>query len=293
MPEDAVRFIADNMVGRLAKWLRILGYDTEYSPRWDDNELARRSRAEGRVLLTRDGELAQRQGLRSLLIESDAVEEQLAQVVTHCALSLDRSFSRCPVCNTTLDEAARHEAFGRVPPYVFATQKRFRLCPTCNQFFWQGTHWQRMRERIEELAQSVDFAQVEHCSIMPRDTMGLYQGESKLDSLQVARDIVDIAVARLASDTLLLDVREVTLIADYFLLCSGSTKRQLNAVTNHIVDSMKEQGVRPRQVEGTSDSGWQLLDYGDVIVHVMTPAIRELYDLEGLWKGAKTVIRIE
>ena len=128
---------------------------------------------------------------------------------------------------------------------------------------------------------------------MPKDITGSYQGGSKLDSLQVARGIVDIAVAKLASDILLLDVREVTLIADYFLICSGSTQRQLNAVTNDIVDGMKEQGIRPRHVEGTSDSGWQLLDYGDVIVHVMTPAIRALYDLEGLWKGAKTVIRIE
>ena len=97
----------------------------------------------------------------------------------------------------------------------------------------------------------------------------------------------------MASDILLLDVREVTLIADSFIICSGSTERQLKAVVSDIVDGMKEQGVRPRHVEGTSNSGWQLLDYGDVIVHVMTPAIRGLYDLEGLWKGAKTVIRIE
>ena len=115
----------------------------------------------------------------------------------------------------------------------------------------------------------------------------------KLDSLQVARDIVDIAVAKLASDILLLDVRELTLIADYFVICSGSTARQLNAVASDIVDGMKERGVRPRHVEGTSDSGWELIDYGDIIVHVMTPAIRGLYDLEGFWKGAQTVIRIE
>ena len=152
MPEDEERFIADNMVGRLARWLRILGYDTAFSPRWDDNELARRARAEGRILLTRDGELARRKGLKTLFIESGAVEAQLAQVVSACGLSLAHPFSRCPTCNTLLDEATRHEAFGCVPPYVFATQTRFRLCPACNQFYWRGTHWQHMRERIEQLS---------------------------------------------------------------------------------------------------------------------------------------------
>jgi ribosome-associated protein len=104
---------------------------------------------------------------------------------------------------------------------------------------------------------------------------------------------VDTAVARLAADTLLLDVRGLTLIADYFVICTGGTERQINAIVESIREDLKEQGVRALRVEGDSSSGWMLLDYSDVIVHVMTPAVRELYNLEGLWKEAKTVIRIE
>jgi ribosome-associated protein len=118
-------------------------------------------------------------------------------------------------------------------------------------------------------------------------------GERTLESNQVARAIVDTAVARLAADTLLLDVRGLTLIADYFVICTGSTERQVNAIVESIRTTLKEQGVRSNRVEGSGSSGWMLLDYSDVIVHAMTPAVRELYDLEGLWKEAKTVIRIE
>ena len=153
MPDTKIRFLADNMLGTLAKWLRILGYDTAYSPRWDDNELARIARAQGRLLLTRDLELTKRRGLRALLIESQCLEEQIAQVIRACGLGLDNPFSRCPTCNTSLEEASKHDAFGRVPPYVFATQDGFRLCPCCNQFYWRGTHWQRMRQEIARLTE--------------------------------------------------------------------------------------------------------------------------------------------
>ena len=144
-------FVVDGMLGRLAKWLRILGYDTQYSPDWDDNELARIARAEGRILLTRDLELSRRRGLRSLRIEGDLLEGQLAQVVRALGLELDRPFSRCAVCNTPLEKVAKHEAWGQVPPYVFQTQSQLYLCPECNRFYWPGTHWQHMREKLKAL----------------------------------------------------------------------------------------------------------------------------------------------
>lgn len=139
------------MLGTLAKWLRILGYDTLYSPELDDLEAVRLARLEGRVLLTRDTGLLRRKGLRSLFIESEVLQEQLAQVRQAFGLRFDQPFSRCPVCNTVLEEVPKHEAWGQVPPFVFQTQESFRLCPECNRFYWRGTHWQKMREQLEKL----------------------------------------------------------------------------------------------------------------------------------------------
>ena len=145
------RFLADSMLGTLAKWLRILGYDTTYQAQLDDNQLVRLARAEGRILLTRDTGFLKRKGLRRLLIESEVLEEQLAQVLQAFGLHADNPFSRCPVCNTVLEDVPKYEAWGQVPPFVFHTQERFRLCPECNRFYWRGTHWQRMLERMERL----------------------------------------------------------------------------------------------------------------------------------------------
>ena len=146
-----IRFLVDGMLGTLAKWLRIAGYDTAYSPRWDDNELARIARAEGRVLLTRDLALSRRRGLQALWIGEENLEGQLQQVMKAFGLVLDQPFSRCPVCNTPLEDVPKMIAWGQVPPYIFKTQDSFRLCPECNRFYWRGTHWQGMCERIKML----------------------------------------------------------------------------------------------------------------------------------------------
>lgn len=139
------------MLGRLAKWLRILGYDTLYFSSLDDNDLVRIARAEGRIVLTRDREMLRRRGIDSLLIESDNFEEQIRQVLHDLNLKLDESFSRCPVCNSPLQNIDKEAVRERVPPYVFKTQERFSLCPQCDKIYWRGTHWQRMRERLKRL----------------------------------------------------------------------------------------------------------------------------------------------
>jgi uncharacterized protein with PIN domain len=144
-------FLADSMLGTLAKWLRILGYDTLYDAGLDDNQLVRLARAEGRVLLTRDTGFLQRRGLRLLFIESQVLEEQLAQVIQTCGLGTADLFTRCPICNTELEPVPKYEAWGQVPPYVFQAQEQFSLCPECNQFYWRGTHWQRMKDKLDSL----------------------------------------------------------------------------------------------------------------------------------------------
>jgi uncharacterized protein with PIN domain len=145
------RFVADCMLGRLGKWLRILGYDTLYDPHLDDDAIARLARADGRILLSRDTTLVKRKGVHSLFIESELLERQLAQVLRTCGLRTSSPFSRCPVCNSPLESVPRTNAWGQVPPFVFATQESFHLCPACNRFYWRGTHWQRMLEQVEKL----------------------------------------------------------------------------------------------------------------------------------------------
>lgn len=146
-----LRLLADAMLGRLARWLRVLGYDTLYDARWTDDELVRLARAEGRLLLTRDVALARRPGVRTLLVRTEVVEAQVRQVAAELGVREEAAFTRCPVCNDRLEEVPKSWAWGYVPPYTFCTQREFRLCPSCNRFYWRGTHWARMREALSEL----------------------------------------------------------------------------------------------------------------------------------------------
>ena len=143
-----LRFVADVMLGRLAKWLRILGYDTLYQSGWKDLHLVRVARAQDRVLLTRDLALARRKGVRVLLLDGDNLDHQLAQLREVLGVTARKPFGRCPVCNEPLEPVEKDQARGQVPTYVFVTQSRFRVCPSCNRFYWRGTHWEHMRERV-------------------------------------------------------------------------------------------------------------------------------------------------
>lgn len=146
------RFIADAMLGSLARWLRILGFDTVYDPALDDGELVERSRTEGRVLLTRDSRLILRRRVREhLFIRSDGVEAQIRQVLSDLGLGVRRGgfLGRCLRCNEPLVRLAAAEARSRVPPYVARTQRRFRLCPACDRVYWRATHVEGMLERLE------------------------------------------------------------------------------------------------------------------------------------------------
>jgi uncharacterized protein with PIN domain len=139
------------MLGTLAKWLRILGYDTLFEPDIDDHQLVRLARAEDRLILTRDRELAQRRGVRVLLIADEILDDQVRQVLADLDLEPDRSFSRCPVCNEPLVAIDGETARSRVPAYVARTQSTFRSCPICQRVFWRGTHWQRINDQLMRL----------------------------------------------------------------------------------------------------------------------------------------------
>jgi ribosome-associated protein len=120
------------------------------------------------------------------------------------------------------------------------------------------------------------------------------KGSTGLDSLALAQRIVDVAADRQASDILMLDLRALSPIADYFVICSGNSDRQLEALDREIVDQLRNnEHVRPRQREGSAQSGWILLDYGDVVVHIFSAGEREFYHLEDLWSAAPTVVRVQ
>ena len=149
-----MRFAVDTMLGKLARWLRALGYDAAYDPFRDDAALLRLAREEGRVLLTRDRKLLLRRDLpQALLLRGDRVEEQVAQVLRELELpeEIARPFSRCLECNGELAEAARESVRELVPPYVFSTQQEFTRCPGCGRVYWKGTHFPRILARIRSL----------------------------------------------------------------------------------------------------------------------------------------------
>jgi uncharacterized protein with PIN domain len=142
-------FIADVMVGKLARWLRVLGFDVLYSNKYEDDEIIRISDAEGRLILTRDVALAARRPKpQSLFIESGDYKEQVRQVVESLHLAEFKTFSRCLECNARLEEVDKEAAFERVPPFVYLTQERFARCPSCDRIYWRGTHTHDMLKQI-------------------------------------------------------------------------------------------------------------------------------------------------
>ena len=109
----------------------------------------------------------------------------------------------------------------------------------------------------------------------------------------MARKAVAIANDKQASNIVLLDTRSVCSFADYFVICSGDSERQIAAIYDEIAHILKKEGVKLHHREGTADSGWLLLDFGNVIVHIFAPFEREYYQLENLWSQATPIIRIQ
>jgi ribosome-associated protein len=104
---------------------------------------------------------------------------------------------------------------------------------------------------------------------------------------------VDIAADRKAEDIVMLDISKVSIIADYFVICSGTSDRQVRAIAREIDEKLGEAGVNPINVEGLTEAKWVLMDYGAVLVHVFDPATREFYRLEQLWSGAQPVLVVQ
>ncbi len=137
-----MKFIADAMLGKLAKRLRLLGYDVLYDPGYDDNEIIRRSLEQGRTILTRDTALARRPTAKNnLFIKSDDPREQIRQVIDALGLAPGPDIlTRCSVCNALLARISRQMVRDCVPEHVYRMKNDFMLCKICGRIYWQGTH---------------------------------------------------------------------------------------------------------------------------------------------------------
>jgi uncharacterized protein with PIN domain len=147
-------FIADCMLGRLAKWLKILGFDVLYFSKAEDKDLIEISRREGRVLLTRDTGLIEKtkRQKRRFFVSSDDWREQVVQVLDAFNLWQEiRANSRCLECNQTLKPLPKARARNLVTPYVLEHAKSFAICPQCGRVFWQGTHYGDMERKVEAI----------------------------------------------------------------------------------------------------------------------------------------------
>ena len=150
-----LKFAADGMLGRLTRWLRLLGYDTKYSNLMEDRQLLALARNEKRILLTRDLQLYQQataRGLDAFYVEGQTQTEKLARLAKryNLKLAVDMTTSRCPKCNTRAKPVSKKDVSGKVEENTFSHYEDFWICPKCRQVYWQGAHWAKIRIMLEK-----------------------------------------------------------------------------------------------------------------------------------------------
>ena len=148
-----MKFVVDCMLGKLAKWLKILGFDALFFSKIEDDELIAIARNQGRILLTKDTGLIQRaKNVETLFLESEEWQEQIRQVMEHFNLRerVD-PHTRCIDCNVVLKNLPKKNAKNLVSAFVFEQADSFALCPNCGRIFWRGTHFKDMEVQIQDI----------------------------------------------------------------------------------------------------------------------------------------------
>ena len=147
------KFLVTRELGRLARWLRILGFDTRYFSSAQKSQLIICSLQENRIIITKSKNIGPRQGIRFISVHSDFVKEQLRQVIHELKLTVDKNdfFRRCILCNIILQPVEKDTVKNDVPEYVYQTQNEFMRCGRCGRLYWQGTHWGNVEAVLTEL----------------------------------------------------------------------------------------------------------------------------------------------
>jgi uncharacterized protein with PIN domain len=146
----AMSFVADVMVGKLARWLRVLGLDVVYSNKLQDEEILKLATTENRIILTRDVDFAARcrAKCKVLFIAHNDWRSQLRQVVDAYGLTNFEILSRCMECNSPLSAIDKERIVEKVPPYVYQTQEHFSICQACDRVYWHGSHVDAIRRQL-------------------------------------------------------------------------------------------------------------------------------------------------
>jgi hypothetical protein len=151
-----MKFITDSMLGRLARWLRLSGYDVLYSEKLRDEDILELAVEEGRIVLTRDKKLkvkADVRGVDAALVISNDLVEQLRQLAIERSIDIKGTpvNARCPLCNSTIKIVAKNEVAQRVPENVLREVEEFWKCVTCGKIYWHGGHWKKIKEIAERI----------------------------------------------------------------------------------------------------------------------------------------------
>lgn len=156
MSEQRLKFIVDHNVAKLARLIRMMGYDTVVFSEKDDWQMVRIALAEDRIIITRDTGVMKRRivtsgKLKALLVTDDAPAEQIRQVIKAYYLDTKKSLMLCMECNTELVPIDREKVKDRVPLYVYQTKTLFVECPVCRRVYWRGTHWEAMKQTLRKM----------------------------------------------------------------------------------------------------------------------------------------------
>ena len=150
-----MKFLCDRMLGTLAKWLRIIGFDTSFADaNIEDEKLLRLAKDEERILITRDKNLtfaARRENIKSIQISSTDIDKQLKQILKNTKINEKMFLSRCLICNNLVEEIDKKNVKNNVPERVFENNEKFWYCKNCDKIYWKGSHFENMMQKIKQL----------------------------------------------------------------------------------------------------------------------------------------------
>ena len=152
-----MKFLLTKEVGKLARWLRILGYDAVYYREDNTSRALLSALRESRVIITRNKVFFDKVSVKSVYLTQEKIKDQLGNVIRQLDLKIDEGmiFTRCVLCNEDLGKIKKEEVKHRVPEYVFKTQDKFMECRVCQRIYWPGSHWENIRRYVQEIAHEI------------------------------------------------------------------------------------------------------------------------------------------